>query len=247
MKKFLLLLTLFVITLFVSLSTFAQYGVHNGHHYVDLALPSGTKWADYNVGASSPTQFGNYYAWGETNTKSDYNWDTYKYIKLPTEKKQAKIVPEYSDSAEFFSCVTKYCSESECGKDGFTDFKKELDLADDLAHKLWGGKWRIPSDEQFDELINYTKHRWTRINSVIGMLFIGRNGYSIFLPAAGSCYGTSLKDGGSSGGYWSRTLSAYASYSACFLKFDLDDVWEDVYVYRTGYRYDGHTVRPVCL
>lgn len=76
---------------------------------VDLGLPSGTKWADRNVGASSKTDVGEYFAWGEIATKSDFSWDTYKYGKASDE-------------------LTKYCTDSEYGKDCFTDNKSELDL-----------------------------------------------------------------------------------------------------------------------
>ena len=230
MKKIALFLLFAIIAAIAPLTLFAQNGVHNGHRYVDLGLPSGTKWADRNVGASSPTQYGNYYAWGETTTKSNYDCDTYKY--------GSQYGSEY-DTISF--SLTKYCTRADCGKNGFKDDKKELNLADDVAHTQWGGEWRMPTKEQFDELIEYTKHKWTSINDKWGYLFTGRNGNSIFLPAAGYRYGTSLSYAGSHGDYWSRTLNADYPGSA----YSLDFYSVDVDVYDLSDRFLGHTVRPV--
>ncbi|MBQ7664854.1 MAG: DUF1566 domain-containing protein [Bacteroidaceae bacterium] len=221
MKKIALFLLYAIIATIAPLTLFAQNGVHNGHRYVDLGLPSGTKWADCNVGASSPTEYGNYYAWGETLTKSNYDCDTYKFGN---------------------DKLTKYCTESNYGKNGFKDNKTDLDLADDVAHTQWGGEWRIPTKEQFDELIEYTKHKWVSINDKWGYLFTGRNGNSIFLPAAGGRYDTLLLDAGSLGYYWSRTLNAVYPDDAYGLYFDSGDM--DVYG-SYGSRGRGHTVRPV--
>ena len=225
MKKYLFLLLLAVLSAFSTLSLCAQNGMDNGHRYIDLGLPSGTKWADCNIGAKTRTNYGYYYAWGETSRKTKYDWDTYKYG---------------SDRNE----LTKYCTDSEYGEDGFTDDKEELDLSDDVAHKLWGGKWRIPSDEQFYELIEYTKHRWTKINGVKGMLFTGRNGHSIFLPAGGGRVGTSLGNVGSGGAYWSRTL--FAGYPCYAFSLNFYSGGVDVYeIDSDPGRGSGSTVRPV--
>lgn len=215
-------------------------GTDNGHGYVDLGLPSGTKWADRNVGASSPTQYGNYYAWGETTTKSNYDWDTYKYGKL---KFYERVIVDSAVERKYE--LTKYCTDLDYGKNGFKDNKKELDFADDVAHALWGGKWGIPSEEQFDELIEYTKHKWVSINDKWGYLFTGRNGNSIFLPAAGYRYDTSLNYAGSYGFYWSRTLYADYPVNAYYLSFGSGYVYVDYGGYGDNRCY-GHTVRPVC-
>lgn len=222
MKKIVFLLMVAITTSFLPLTLSAQNGMDHGHRYIDLGLPSGTKWADCNIGAKTRTNYGYYYAWGETSRKTKYDWDTYKYG---------------SDDE-----LTKYCTDLDYGEDGFTDDKEELDLSDDVAHKLWGGKWRIPTKEQFEELIEYTKQRWTKINGVKGMLFTGRNGHSIFLPAAGGRKGTSLVGAGSGGDYWSRTLNADYPYLANSLYF----CSSVVHVYDCHFsRYYGHTVRPV--
>ena len=218
MKKIVFFLLLAVIATIAPLTLSAQNGEHNGHRYVDLGLPSGTKWADCNVGASSPTEYGNYYAWGETATKSKYNWDTYKY-------------------GYGWNELTKYCTRVDYGKNGFNDNKTELDLSDDVAHTQWGGQWRMPTIEQFDELKKHTTSKWTSINNVWGRLFTAKNGNSIFLPA--STAGSFIYPG-SFGDYWSRTLRAdYPNY-AFKLYFYSDDM--DV---GYSYRNSGQTVRPV--
>ena len=189
---------------------------------VDLGLPSGTKWADRNVGASTASDYGGYFAWGETSTKSDYDWSTYKY-------------------GNAYNKLTKYCTNSSYGKDGFTDNKTELVLDDDVAHKEWGGSWRMPSNEQIEELINNTTSEFTTVNNVKGYLFTASNGNSIFLPAAGLRYGSSLDGAGSFGGFWSRTLYAGSPDDAYYLVFSSGSM----YVGSGGIRRDGHTVRPV--
>ncbi|MBQ2300161.1 MAG: Ig-like domain-containing protein, partial [Bacteroidaceae bacterium] len=168
-------------------------GTLDGHVYVDLGLPSGTLWATCNVGANSPEEYGDYYAWGETKPKTTYNWSTYKYCKGTA------------------TTMTKYCLDSWYGT---VDNKTELEPSDDAATVNWGVDWQMPSDEQFEELINssYTTRTWTTMNGKYGRKITSkRNGNSIFLPAAGCRYGTSLGNAGIYGGYWSRSLSIRAT------------------------------------
>ena len=99
----------------------------DGHAYVDLGLPSGTLWATCNVGASSPEEYGDYFAWGETEPKNDYNWSTYKYCKGSS------------------TTMTKYCTSSSYGT---VDNKTELEPSDDAATVNWGSNWQMPSLEQ---------------------------------------------------------------------------------------------------
>ena len=196
----------------------------NGHYYVDLGLPSGTLWAYTNVGASSPEEYGDYFAWGETTTKSTYNWSTYKWCNGSN------------------TTMTKYNTSSSYGT---VDNKTELDLEDDAAYVNWGNQWRMPSQEQFKELINsdYTTTEWTTVNGVCGRLITSKsNGNSIFLPAAGCRDDSSLYYAGSSGNYWSRTLGTGYPYYAWGLFFSSDYVRTSYY-----YRYYGHSVRPVRL
>ncbi|MBQ7663715.1 MAG: hypothetical protein IJS43_00640 [Bacteroidaceae bacterium] len=227
MKKSLSFLILFILPTLVffscngSNSSKNDDNIDNGHRYVDLGLPSGTKWADCNIGASSPTDYGVYLAWGETSVKNNYNWNTYKY-------------------GNDYGKLTKYCTRPDYGKNGLDDNKTELDLDDDVAHTQWGGKWRMPSKAQIEELIANTNSQWTTIKGVNGYLFKATNGNSIFLPAAGYRSGTSLDCAGSGGYYWSRTLNADYPYYAYNLGFSSG------YMYVNGYnRYYGRTVRPV--
>ncbi len=192
------------------------------HEWVDLGLPSGTKWACCNIGANSPTEYGNYYAWGETQPKSVYNWDTYKWG---------------SDWDE----LTKYCTDSYYGKNGFVDNKTELDLADDAAYVNWGSGWRMPSLTQLQELRNNCTSEWTTRNGVNGRLFTSNiNGASLFLPAAGYRWGSEFIDAGTGGYFWSRTLYSSNPKYACELLFYSCHVDWSYY-----YRGNGQSVRAV--
>ena len=189
----------------------------NVHEAVDLGLS--VKWATCNVGANSPEEFGDYYAWGETEEKTDYSWFTYKWCNGSID------------------CMTKYCIDSDYGE---VDHKTTLDLSDDVAHVEWGGKWRMPTLDEIEELRDECSWEWTTVNGVVGYKVTGPNGNSIFLPAAGYRNGTEVYRRGSRGYYWSGTLYEDSSYFAYYL-----------YFYGGGHdwdgsdRYGGHTVRPV--
>ena len=201
--------------------------------YVDLGLPSGTLWATCNIGANSPEEYGDYFAWGETegynSGKTSFNWLTYKWCK----------------GSE--TTMTKYCGNSSYGYNGFTDELTELDLEDDAAYVNWGPAWRMPSIEQCEELINssYTTTDWTIQNGVYGRKITSKiEGYtdkSIFLPAAGCRY-SSLHDVGSNGDYWSRTLGTNFPYGARNLRFISSNVYT-----RDDDRFYGQSIRPVRL
>ncbi len=173
----------------------------NGHEYVDLGLPSGLLWATCNVGATNPEDYGNYYAWGETETKSDYYWNssiTY-----------GKEIGDISGNATY-----------------------------DAARANWGGTWRLPTNAEIDELVNNCTWVWTSQNGVNGYKVTGSSGYSIFLPAAGRRYGSSLNYAGSLSYYWSSTL--YNTDYAYGLRFDSGN-----YSRYGIMRYLGCSVRPV--
>ncbi|MBR3472762.1 MAG: hypothetical protein IKH22_09310 [Prevotella sp.] len=204
-----------------------------GVEAVDLGLPSGTLWANMNVGAEQPEDYGDYFAWGETtgygadtNDGRSFNWASYKWCEGSEHK------------------MTKYCNDSSYGYNGYTDNKTELDPEDDAAYVNWGPNWRMPTYEQFQELdnSNYTTTEWTTQNGVNGRKITSKsNGNSIFLPAAGYRYVSSLSNAGSYGRYWSRTLDESAPSGAGRVYFDSSGV-------STGYgiyRYYGQSVRPV--
>ena len=169
------------------------YGTTNGHEWIDLGLPSGTKWATFNVGADSPEEYGNYYAWGETKSKEIYSWNTYKYCNN-------------GNNSE----LTKYCVDSSYGYNGFTDNKTELETVDDAATVNWGSGWRMPSEEKIEELqdSSYTIMVSIKQNGVNGCLIISKsNGNSIFLPYAGATGRAGvISYAGEGGVYSSRTL-----------------------------------------
>lgn len=211
------------VTLHNNLTLYAQWvsigSVVNGHEYVDLGLPSGLLWATCNVGASSPQDYGNYYAWGETTTKSTYNWSTYKWCNGS----------EYS--------LTKYNTDWSYG---YVDNRTTLEPADDVARAKWGGRWRMPTMTEKNELRLNCTWTWTTQNGVKGMKVKGPNGKSIFLPAAGYYSGSSHETG--SNYYWSSSLSSVPR-SAYRLYFNSGGVYNDSYV---THRCCGMPVRPVC-
>ena len=174
-----------------------NYKIINGHKFVDLGLPSGLLWATCNVGATTSADDGNYYAWGETEPKSFYDWSTYKYYSSSDQTK-------YNDS----------------------DGKTTLDKEDDAAYVNWGASCRIPTNDEFTELCNTSNCTWTRTSkttsdgsSIEGYTVASvKNGNSIFLPASGYRYdGTAeYPYPGSEGYYWSSTLRyTAAAYCLC--------------------------------
>ena len=197
-------------------------GTANGHGYVDLGLPSGTKWATCNVGASTPEEYGNYYAWGETTTKSSYSYDNYKWS---------------NDGCDTF---TKYNTSSSYGT---VDNKTVLELADDAAHANWGGAWRMPTDGEWGELLDECTWEWKNAykGTTAGYLVTSKtNGNSIFLPAAGFRNAESLGDAGYYGRYWLSSLFTGFPDNAWHVSFSSDYVNMDYF-----YRGCGQSVRPV--
>jgi len=196
----------------------------NGHAYVDLGLPSGLLWATMNVGAAKPEDYGDYFAWGETTTKSTYSWSTYKWCK-----------------GSYYDTLTKYNTSSSYGT---VDNKTVLDLSDDAARANWGGSWRMPTHAEWTELRGNCTWTWTTQNGVNGRKVTSKsNGNSIFLPAAGYHRNdTSLLNAGTDGRYWSSSLlESYPDY-AWSLRFGSGGVDSD---YGSG-RFVGLGVRPVC-
>ena len=173
----------------------------NGYAAVDLGLS--VKWATVNIGAESPEDYGNYYAWGEIETKDEYissNSVTY-----------GVDMDDFSGNAEY-----------------------------DAATANWGSSWRMPTKDEFAELVDSCTWEWTTQNEVNGCLVTGSNGNSIFLPATGYRSRTSLSNAGSVGYYWSSTPYASSNYFAyyTYLKSGSHRVIN-------GSSYFGHSVRPV--
>ena len=191
---------------------------------VDLGL--GVYWATCNLNesgfVSSPEAYGDYYAWGETETKSNYSWSTYKF------------------GTSLSGPFSKYNTQRSYGS---IDNKTVLEPEDDAAHVNLGGKWRMPTDEEWTEL--RTKCTWTWVTDyngtgINGRLVTATNGNSIFLPAAGYRGDSYLYDAGSYGDYWSSSLYSGYPSRAWRVFFSSDDVYRNNY-----YRYFGFSVRPV--
>lgn len=212
-------------------------GATSGFDAVDLGLPSGKLWAAQNVGASAPEENGSYYAWGETETKTYYDWSTYKYTQ-----------GDVTDKYDGYGGITKYQIKSVNGRGGswydenhefVGDGKTSLESGDDVAVVAWGEEWRMPTLAEYQELYDNTTHEWTDDyfgTGVSGYILTStkegfENAY-IFLPAAGYRDGAKLQEGDCM--YWSSSLTKYSSqlgYSN----------WN--YTYSRCY---GLPVRPVC-
>ncbi len=196
------------------------------YEYVDLGLTSGTLWATFNVGATAPEEYGNYFAWGETQPKSIYDWSASGNYKWGVYDSAAS--PDYG--------MTKYNS---------TDGKTVLDPEDDAATANWGGAWRMPTQAEQQELIDECTWSWTTLNGVYGYRVISKKdtSKSIFLPAAGFCRNSGLgSNAGTIGYYWTSSLNENCPYYAY-----------EFYIYSSNYnlgnvydRYFGQSVRPVC-
>ena len=158
---------------------------------VDLGLPSGTLWATYNVGAESPEEYGSYFAWGETEEKSEYTTN---------------------------NSITYNKSNSELESQGVINADGNLNKEYDAATANWGGNWRMPTFNEMKELRNNCTWQWTSINGTNGYQVTGPNGNFIFLPAAGHRFDTSLIHAGYYGNYWSATPDSSSS-DAYFLQF----------------------------
>lgn len=232
-----------------SIRPVAKRELHYGHEYVDLGLPSGTKWATCNVGATNPEDYGDYFAWGEIEPyyteghaqdnpcsnwktgKTGYNYSSYKWCNGD----------QYT--------LTKYCSNSNFGT---VDNKTVLDLEDDAAHVNWGGNWRMPTYEEVIELQDNCTWTWKAENGVYGLEITGTNGNWIFLPYAGYRNNTNLTLrllNTDTGTYWSSTLSSsghrYAQYFTVTDRIDYYDDSRGTLSYSTSDRNNGYSVRPV--
>ena len=202
---------------------------------VDLGLS--VKWASFNLGASKPEEYGDYYAWGETEPhyisqdpliwkdgKTGYDWDSYKWGMWSG---GAVVLTKYSPSADY-------------GYNGYTDGKTFLDPEDDAAHVNLGGNWRMPTWDELNELRTNCSWEWTVKNGVNGRLVTGPNGNSIFLPAASDRYDTVLGNVGLGGYYRSSSLKIDYPTSAYELVFDKYGMYESC-----SSRSIGFSIRPV--
>lgn len=181
---------------------------------VDLGLSSGILWATINIGASSPADAGDYFAWGEKETKDNFGWETYGLCNGS------------------YSTIFKYTQN---------DGKKNLEPQEDVATSRLGKGWRIPTKEEMEELVNECKWTWERMNGQLGWRVTGKNGNSIFLPAAGAGSSYRIAGVGELGRYWTSTRDE-SNYSAFNLRFK--DGRESIVVVDDT-RFYGRPVRAV--
>ena len=201
--------------------------------YVDLGLPSGLKWAKCNLGASKPSDYGDYYAWGETAPKADFTWDTYKWMQA---------------GHSHWRYITKYTfADGQTGGIWYDsagafigDNKTVLDAADDAATANLGSPWRMPTKVEIAELITKCTWTWTTQDGVEGCQVDGPNGNAIFLPATGHYEESGLIYAGTRGNYWSSSLNSADCTTARG-----DDFFSGGGASGKYYRYYGLAVRPV--
>ena len=219
-------------------------GGNSTHEYVDLGLS--VKWATCNIGASKPEEYGDYFAWGETEP---YYEPGFAREDPQSHWKSSKSGGYYWSSYKYCNgslrTLTKYCYDSSYGYNGYTDSKTVLDPEDDAAHVNWGGSWRMPTCAEQDELRTNCTWTWTTINGIKGYkVQSNKSGYTdrwIFLPAAGSRFCTDLDDVGSYGRYGSSLFYTGFPGYAFGLNFDSGSCSTDFYS-----RFVGFSVRPVC-
>ena len=187
--------------------------------YVDLGLS--VKWAKWNLGATAPEESGDYFAWGETSPKSEYEYDNYRFCE------DGKGYVKYNTKDSY----------------GSVDNLKQLGLCDDAAHHILGGGWRMPTAKEVKELYDNCSFSRTTINGVKGYKVKSKKkGHTdkwIFFPDAGYKYGNELRVLNQYSFHW--TSSLYTRRPDCGLTFFMDLVHEDKFE-----RYIGLPIRPVC-
>ena len=164
---------------------------------MDLGLASGTLWSTSLLGATNgdtaESWYGNYYAWGEVETKSEYSWGTYKYANGSENK------------------LTKYCNNAEYGNEGYTDDLTQLVPGDDAA-TVTNSAWRMPTETELKELFALPDQWVTDYNGVSGLngrVFTGTNGNTLFIPAAGYRFGSDILNASSNCYLWSSSFTLF--------------------------------------
>lgn len=206
--------------------TLTMTGIKSGHY--ELVIPVtqsynnsvnlglSVNWGNCNIGAVTPEEYGNYYAWGEITPKNYYLWDNYKW---------------YQDNL-----ITKYCADK---TQGVNDKVFQLKMEDDAAYCELGDGWRMPTYEEFDELLKNCTWQWKKINGISGYRITATNGNSIFLPAAG-IFNEAQDRKGTGGSYWTNTLVESDSKYAYGVNFYENKIYLNQYD-----RSCGRCIRPV--
>ena len=187
--------------------------------YVDLGLPSGLKWAKCNLGASKPSDYGDYYAWGEIEVKNKWAiWEFYKWMQAG--QSDWKYITKYTIADGETGAIWYDSSGNFIG-----DNKTVLDAADDAATQQLGSPWRMPTVDEITELLDKCTWTWTTQDGVNGCQVDGPNGNSIFLPATGFVNDTALINKGDEGYYWSSSLSTLSRDASFFFFHSVNHEW----------------------
>lgn len=205
---------------------------------IDLGL--GTRWAAYNIGAETPAECGEYYAWGETETKLEFNWNTYKYMQEGFADNY-HVTKYTTDDYEMDGCW--YNDDTYVGTtvDGVTYKNKiQLDEDDDVVHQKWQGDWRMPTSAEQDDLCYNCTWIWGQYGGQKGYFVVGSTGNCIFIPAAGYYADGKLNNSGWEGYYWSSSLRIDNSYNSYHIGFSVSNVY-----WQSDLRYNGFSVRAV--
>lgn len=196
----------------------------DGYEYVDLGLS--VKWATCNIGAENSWDYGDYYSWGENETKDIYWSKTYKYCSGDTDS--CIDIGEkylYGDKSEYYYhdiSSTQY----------------------DVAYTKWGKHWRMPTIWETRELENKCKWIWEEVNGIKGARVIGPNGNSIFLPATGAKKGNKIEHRGQHGYYWTSINYSNEYGYATYLGVSQNSREYDTQFFQ-NYRFQGYAIRPV--
>ena len=169
----------------------------NGHEWVDLGLS--VKWATCNIGAKRPEDYGDFFAWGEISPKESFEWINYRFLKKKPFVTRRVLSNDLSSDYGRKLCglLSKYTK---------LDGLSQLDICDDAARFIWGGRWRMPTESEFEELISQCIWTWTELGGKKGYMITGQNENSIFLPAAGYRPVISYVRPGPYGYYWASIL-----------------------------------------
>ena len=227
-------------------------GVIRGREWIDMGLS--VKWATCNIGASCPSESGNYFAWGETEPKNEYTWDNYKfrmsgeYGTAVFSKYLAECVLKRGETiqdSKFSWGTIGFDVDTRLGQNGVIDGKICLEALDDAAHSCWGGAWRMPTKEEFDELVDRCSWELRIQKGKKGYTVTSKvNGNSIFLPLSGYWRGNHFGDG--VGRYWTSSLRTEDPFDAYSIEFGYSPTFEsDMIGWNSTSRSYGLTIRPV--
>ena len=205
---------------------------------IDLGLS--VKWANMNLGANKQEDYGDFFAWGETEPY----YSNLNPLSWKEGKEEGYFWTTYKWGVNTYQNLTKYCTNSEYGYEGFVDGKTVLDPEDDAAHVILGDKWRMPTKEEQDDLISKCTWEYVSMNGIPGKKVTASNGNWIFLPGGGDWEYTGHYHVGDYGLYWSSTIypdAPYNAYRIGFLTYNSGD-WSLNYRYERWY---GFSIRPV--